>query len=163
MALQPKYRNAAAVAALCCAGAGAYLGVPGYEGLSTVAYKDASPAQIWTYCYGETKDVTKDSKATPQQCRAMLAQRIAGDFIPAVEKCITREMPVKVEAAFVSLAYNIGAPAFCRSSVARYWNAGEFIASCKAMLLYVRAGGKVLKGLVNRREGESELCLEGLT
>lgn len=151
-----QHRKKAAVAAICVAMIG------GYEGLRTVAYRDASPAEIWTYCYGETKGVTKDSKATPQQCRDMLAERVEGDFIPGVEACITREMPVKVEAAFVSLGYNIGIYTFCHSSVARKWNAGDALGACQAINLYVHAGSKVLPGLVLRRAGESGLCMEGL-
>lgn len=155
-------KRTAAVVALCCAGTGAYLGVPGYEGLRTIAYRDASPAEIWTYCYGETKGVTKDSRATPEQCKAMLAARIEGDFVPAVERCITRTMPVKVEAAFVSLAYNVGTGTFCKSSVARKWNAGDLAGACEAIKLYIKTGGKVLRGLVTRREGEAQLCHEGI-
>lgn len=156
-------KRTAAVVALCCAGVGAYLGVPGYEGMRTKPYRDASPAEIWTYCYGETKGVTANTPAaTPEQCKAMLAARIEGDFIPGVEKCIARPMPVKVEAAFVSLAYNIGTGLFCQSSVARKWNAGDLKGACEAMKLYIKTGGKVLRGLVTRREGESQLCLEGI-
>lgn len=154
--IPPQHRNKAIVAAICVTCIG------GYEGLRTVAYRDASPAEIWTYCYGETKGVTKDSKATPEQCKAMLASRIEGDFIPAVEKCITRPMPAKVEAAFVSMAYNVGPHIFCKSSVAHRWNAGDGTGACEAMKLYVHSGDKILKGLVARREGESQLCREGL-
>ncbi len=150
-------KKIAAVLALC-------VGVcASWEGLRTKAYQDAAPARNWTYCYGETEGATKDTRATPQECRDLLAARIEGDFVPAVEACITREMPVKVEAAFVSMAYNIGTGAFCKSSVARKWNAGDLVGACDAMLLYVRAGGVVLKGLVNRRNGESQLCKEGIT
>lgn len=157
-----QHKKTAAVVAICCAGLGGYLGIGGYEGLRTVAYRDASPAEIWTYCYGETKGVTKDSRATPEQCKALLAQRVEGDFIPGIERCITREMPVKVEAAFVSLGYNIGVAAFCKSSVARKWNAGDGVGACEAMKLYVKSGDRTLPGLVRRREGESGLCKEGL-
>lgn len=134
----------------------------GYEGLSTVAYRDASPKEIWTYCYGETQGVTKESKATPAECKALLAKRVEGDYQPGVQRCITRDMPYKVEAAFISTAYNIGVPAFCRSSIARLWNAGDLVGSCKAILKYVYSGDKILRGLVVRRQGESGLCLEGL-
>lgn len=157
-----QHKKKAAVLALCIAGCGGYLGIGGYEGLRTIAYRDASPAEIWTYCYGETKGVTKDSRATPEQCKALLAQRVEGDFIPGVEKCITREMPAKVEAAFVDTAYNIGVPAFCKSSIARKWNAGDSVGACSAIKLYVYSGSKVLPGLVRRREGSSQLCLEGV-
>ena len=63
----------------------------------------------------------------------------------------------------VSMAYNIGSGAFCKSSVARYANAGDWERACKRMAqIYKTAGGQELPGLVKRRKMESELCLEGL-
>jgi len=61
-------------------------------------------------------------------------------------------------AAFTSLAFNVGVPTFCRSSVARKANAGDMAGACKAIGLYVYAGGKVVRGLQNRRKAEIALC-----
>jgi lysozyme len=43
--------------------------------------------------------------------------------------------------------------------VARHLNAGRIKQGCDALLLYNKAGGRVLKGLVNRRAQEHEWCL----
>lgn len=127
------------------------------EGLRRVAYRD--PIGIPTICFGETRGVKLGDKATTEQCKAMLADRVTKDFIPGVEKCITRPMPDSRKASFVSLAYNVGVETFCKSSVARKYNAGDDQGACDAMLLYVKARGITLPGLVKRREQERELCL----
>jgi lysozyme len=44
-------------------------------------------------------------------------------------------------AASVSLAYNIGTAAFCRSTVARRFNADQWRAGCDAFLAWRYAGG----------------------
>lgn len=127
------------------------------EGLRRVAYSD--PVGVPTLCFGETRGVKLGDTATVEQCKAMLADRVEKDFIPGVEKCISRPMPDTRKAAFVSLAYNVGVDTFCKSSIARRYNAGDTQGACDAMLLYVKAGGITLPGLVKRREQERELCL----
>lgn len=64
-------------------------------------------------------------------------------------------------AAFLSLSYNIGSAGFCKSSVARLWNAGETRAACDAMLEFNRAAGITMPGLTRRRTQERVLCLKG--
>lgn len=66
-----------------------------------------------------------------------------------------------------SLAYNIGTGAYARSSVRRLFNAGDRVEACRFMSRYKFAGGRVLMGLVYRRDGEGkrlgerEICLAG--
>ena len=62
-------------------------------------------------------------------------------------------------AAFTSLAYNIGTTNFSKSSALRHFNAGNKMAAAEAIQLWNKAGGKVLNGLVRRREAERELFL----
>ena len=61
--------------------------------------------------------------------------------------------------AFLSLAYNIGPGAFAKSSALRKFNAGDKAGAANAILLWNKAGGKVLKGLVRRRVAERDLFL----
>jgi lysozyme len=130
------------------------------EGLRRMAYND--PVGIPTICFGETRGVKLGDKATTEECKDMLGKRVAEDFVPGVERCITQPMQPKLEASFVSLAYNIGVEHFCRSSVAHKYNAGDTAGACNAMLEYVYARGIKLPGLVTRREKERALCLEGV-
>jgi lysozyme len=141
------------------AGALAVAVVGGFEGYRATAYQDA--IGVPTICYGETKNVHLGERRTKADCDATLLARL-DEFAGHVERCVKRRMSDKVEVAFVSLAYNIGAGAFCGSSVARLYNAGETRAACDAMMRFNRAGGRVLSGLTSRRKRERSLCLEGL-
>jgi lysozyme len=61
--------------------------------------------------------------------------------------------------AFMSLAYNIGPGAFAKSSALRKFNAGDKAGAANAILLWNKAGGRVMKGLQRRRAAERALFL----
>lgn len=69
--------------------------------------------------------------------------------------------------AMVSLAYNIGvgeiggAADFADSTVRRKFLAGDDQGAADAFRMWVKAGGKTLQGLVNRREAERAVFLSG--
>lgn len=86
------------------------------------------------------------------------------EFETGMRKCLKAPdaIPDKPYTAFLSLSYNIGTGAFCGSTVARRANAGDLKGACNAIPAWNRAGGKVVKGLVNRRAEERAICLEGL-
>jgi lysozyme len=65
-----------------------------------------------------------------------------------------------VRGAAVSLAYNVGWPTYCRSTMRRQINAGQIAASCTSLTWFNKAGGRVVAGLVNRRSREKALCLK---
>lgn len=150
-----RMKKNAALAAVCCTLVG------GFEGLRTTAYPDpATRGHPWTVCYGETKGVKPGDQHTVAECKAMLAASLE-EYALGVERCVTTPMTDGAYAAFVSLAYNIGTGAFCKSSVARLQNAGEPRAACDAMLKWNRAAGVVFPGLSRRRQAERALCLKG--
>ncbi|KGD42035.1 phage lysozyme family protein [Burkholderia pseudomallei] len=72
-------------------------------------------------------------------------------------------------AAAVSFAYNVGANAYCASTTARRFNAGDLRGACRAINeadsgrpQWVTARGRVLPGLVKRRAEERAICERGL-
>ncbi|HWJ71939.1 MAG TPA: lysozyme [Kaistia sp.] len=141
-----------------------------WEGLKTAAYWDAD-GKVWTVCRGETKGVKKGDRYTVAQCEAMFVDRLNLDFYKPIIKCAPALVgaPVSVQAAMLSGAYNFGVTAWCKSTAAARVRAKDFRAACVAQTAFNRAGGRVLPGLVNRREmgdaqriGEAELCLSGL-
>jgi lysozyme len=152
-----KLRNT--VGGLTVAGVLAVGTVGQYEGFRTHAYRDS--VGIATVCYGETKGVRMGQVHTKAECDAMFGTRL-DEFAGHVESCVVRPMPVKVEVAFTSLAYNIGWAGFCKSSVARLYHSGQDRAACDALLHFNRAGGRELPGLTRRRNSERTLCLQGL-
>lgn len=148
-------RKTAAWLAACIALTGAC------EGLRTVAYRDIGG--IPTACFGETHGIRMGDTFTPEQCADMLATRLERDYGPAVDRCITHPLPPNRKAAYTSITYNIGAGAFCASSVARRENAGDVAGACDALLMWdkVRIAGVLTywPGLHNRRVKERALCL----
>lgn len=134
--------------------------VGAWEGLRTVAYRDV--VGIPTVCFGETRGVKMGDKYTVDECKAMLGDALV-EFEAGMRKCLTApdKVPAKSYVAFLSLSYNIGTGAFCRSTVARRANAGDYRGACNAIPAWNKAGGRVVKGLVNRRAEEQRICLQG--
>ncbi|MBL3571842.1 lysozyme [Rhodovulum visakhapatnamense] len=130
-----------------------------WEGLRTASYQDI--VGVWTICYGETHGIGPGQTATPEECRGQLAARVA-QFEAEIRPCLPEVLPVETRAALVSAAYNIGSGAFCRSSMSRRALAGDLPGACDALTMWVKAGGRTVPGLVNRRNAERALCLSGL-
>lgn len=152
MATLKAYGRAAAIALPLVAGA---------EGLRTYAYRD--PVGIPTLCFGETRGVHMGDRATADQCKALLAERLAG-FEAEVRACLGRtDLPAVSVAAFTSFAYNVGAAKFCTSTMARKAKAGDLAGACDELPKWNRAGGIPLPGLTRRRAQEQALCRDGLT
>lgn len=130
-----------------------------WEGTRLDPYQDI--VGIATVCTGETR--VEMRRYAPAQCAAMLRRTLQQDFAPAVLKAVPafKDRPYPFAAA-LSLAYNIGPAAFARSTVARRFNAGDWRGGCDAFLMWNRAGGRVIRGLDNRRRDERKLCLTGL-
>lgn len=146
---------------LTAAGALALGLVGGYEGLRLTAYRDI--VGVPTVCFGETRGVRLGDRYSVEDCKAMLGDALI-EFESGMRRCLTKPdaIPDRTYVAFLSLTYNIGVGAFCRSSVARLANQGQITAACNAMLAWNKAGGKVVKGLQRRRVEERALCLTGL-
>lgn len=138
--------------------------VTGFEGLRTRAYRDV--IGVPTICVGETLGVKMGDVKTVEDCKWMLGNRLVEFESKTLQnpRCVKNPefIPAKSYVAFLSLAYNIGEGAFCKSTVVRYLNGGDVRTACGALLRFNRAGGLVWKGLVRRRAEENKLCLEGL-
>jgi len=134
--------------------------VASWEGLRLTAYRDA--VGVPTICYGETRGVRLGDRQSKPECDAMLLASLRRHEA-GMRRCLARpdSIPAKSYVAFVSLTYNIGVGAFCRSTAARRLNAGDLEGACDAATWFKKAGGRTLRGLVNRRKAEHRLCLEG--
>lgn len=146
---------------LTAAGALAVAVVGGYEGLRTKAYRDV--IGIPTVCFGETRGVKMGDSYTVDECKAMLGDGLV-EFEQGMRKCLADpdKIPDKPYVAFLSLSYNIGTGAFCKSTVARKANASDLRGACDAILVWNKAGGRVIAGLDRRRKEERALCVSGL-
>jgi len=133
-----------------------------FEGYRSEAYPDS--VGVLTIGYGTTaragvgvvpKLGMKITKAEAEEYLRRGVEKFAESIRPAIKQPINENE----FGAFVSLAYNIGPSAFKRSSALRHFNAGDKDKAAKSILLWNKAGGKVLTGLVRRREAERKLFL----
>lgn len=123
-----------------------------FEGLRLSAYK--CPAGIWTIGYGHTKGVREGMTITPGQADAYLNEDIA-----VVERQVNANMPQLPQCqydAVVSFVFNLGWPKFADSTLCRKIKANHNDPSIPAEFRrWVYASGKVLPGLVKRRDWEA--------
>lgn len=136
--------------------------VGSFEGLRLYSYQDV--IGVWTGCYGETKGMRPGLRFTKAECDAMFLASLE-EHERGMRDCLAAPdaLPEKVYVAFLSLTYNIGVAAFCRSTLARLANDNQFVAACNELPRFNRAGGKEVRGLTHRREKERALCLQGAT
>ena len=139
--------------------------IKSFEGCSLKAYK--CPAGIWTIGYGTTAAAGvgvvphEGMKITQAQADHYFNITIE-NFATEVMKMLTRAATQNEFGAFVSLAYNIGLGAFRKSSALRYFNEADTQKAADAILMWNKAGGKVLAGLTRRRIAEHDLFLTGM-
>jgi len=136
--------------------------VGSWEGLRTKAYIPIK-GDVPTVCFGETRGVKLGDTYTVSECKEMFGKRLQ-EFSTNINKCLKApaSIPDKSYVAFLSLAYNLGEPTFCKSSVAARINAGDIKGACNRLPAFNKAGGRVVQGLINRRAAERKLCLEGV-
>lgn len=132
--------------------------VGAWEGKSNDPYKDI--VGVWTVCYGETR--VQMRRYSDAECKDMKANALADFAEPVLKRNPELRGHDNQLAAAVSLSYNIGTAAYARSTVARRFSAGNWKGACDAFLMWTKAGGREIRGLVNRRRDERRLCLTGL-
>lgn len=159
MTVLTKGRAIAATSAAVFAGACAF--IQPWEGFFPKRYLDI--VGVETICYGQTAaDAVDFSKTyTKTECAEMLRTSLV-KYDNGLKACLNRSIPDGMHVAFISVTYNIGIKGFCGSSMARRVNEGDLRGACEALLLWNKAGGRVVKGLDNRRRAERKICLEGL-
>jgi lysozyme len=158
----PSRKSLAAIVGVSAAGA-LLSAVPKLEGFVPVAHPD--PVGMMTACFGETRGVRAGERFTLAECTAKLEPRLA-EFAENVDHCtpLADRTPAQ-RVAIVDFAYNVGSGAYCRSSIAANFRAGNIAAACRSFNesptgkpQYVTAGGEELPGLVKRRAKERAWC-----
>lgn len=129
-----------------------------FEGRSLAGYID--PVGIPTICYGHTATAKVGQSKTAEECEQLLQQDL-GIALAAVDRQLP-ELSPETRAALGSFVFNVGEGAFLTSTLLRKAKAGDLQGACNELPRWVYAGGRVLNGLVRRREAEKELCLHGV-
>ena len=123
-----------------------------YEGLRLEAYK--CPGGVWTIGYGHTKNVQRGDKITEYTAEEYLREDIweVERQVLALDAC----RKVGELDALVSFAFNVGIGNLRRSTLLKTIKAAsrDAAAIMKEFRRWNKAGGRVLKGLVERRQWE---------
>jgi lysozyme len=128
-----------------------------FEGCKLRAYR--CPAGRWTCGWGTTgPDVVEGTVWTQAQADARLAQDVE-KFLSGVRAAVKVKASDNEIGALTSFAYNVGLEAFRNSTLLRLLNAGDRKDAADQFLRWNKAGGKVLPGLVRRREAERAVFL----
>ena len=154
-----------------------------YEGMRNRPY--LCPAHIWTIGYGhvlyqdqirlpvvrvEGKDtpmIRKEYPLKPEDSRVWTKEEINELFradVAHFERGVLRLVPGVVgrQGAFdalVSISFNFGLGNLQRSTIRMRANRGDWEGAAEAFRVWTKGGGKVLPGLVKRREAEIALFL----
>ncbi|MBP1015911.1 lysozyme [Serratia fonticola] len=130
--------------------------IPNLEGVRYEPYRDV--VGVLTVCYGHTgADIVIGKRYTSGECKALLDKDLV-PFARSVERSVKIPASEYQKASLISFSYNVGVKAFESSTLLRKLNAGDSKGACDEMRRWNKAGGKVWKGLTNRREVEREIC-----
>lgn len=131
--------------------------IAGWEGFREDAYIPID-GDVPTIGFGHTAGVRLGDTVTVEQALTLLR----GDVREAergVLSCVKVPLSQGELDAFVSLAFNIGASAFCGSTLVRKLNSGDYSGACEEIKRWHYAGGVSVPGLVARREAEYRRCM----
>lgn len=127
-----------------------------FEGVRYEPYKDVGG--VLTVCYGHTgKDIVPNKVYSKEECNELLEL----DFMRTklqVDRLVKVPVDEHTKAALYSFAFNVGTGAFAKSTMLKKLNTGDQYGACEELKKWVYAGGKVWRGLINRREAEAAIC-----
>lgn len=123
-----------------------------------IAYPDpVTHGKPYTICKGHTKHVHAGDKATEAQCRKYLEEDLQ-DASVIVHRCIHVPLNVNQEAALIDVTFHEGPSVVCGSRVQLAANAGNYAGMCANMARYLFANHEFVKGFIDRRVDDIELC-----
>ncbi len=154
-----------------------------FEGCRNKPY--LCPAHIWTIGYGhvlyqeqiklpmarvegkEVPMIRKEMPLKPEDNRVWSKEEIEklfADDVASFERGVLRLVPGVAgrQGAFdalVSISFNFGLGNLQRSTIRMKANRGDWEGAAEAFMAWTKGGGKVLPGLVKRREAEIALFL----
>lgn len=133
-----------------------------FEGCRLEAYPD--PVYGWrraTVGYGATgPSIIEGTVWTQEHADADLAYRMNG-IGNDIDDLVTVPISDEQKASLCDLAYNIGLGAFARSTLLACVNANHMQGAADQFMVWTKAGGIELEGLVKRRDAERALFTLG--
>jgi len=128
-----------------------------FEGCKLQSYKCA--ADVWTIGYGHTKSVAEGQEITQEEADSILL-----DDLEIYEEAVLKAVEVPLHQhqfdALVSWTFNLGGANLNASTMLKVINKAEYEDVPAQIKRWNKASGKVLQGLIRRREAEA-LLFEG--
>ena len=132
------------------------------RGIEITAVPYICPAGFWTIGYGHLCD-PKHPPITEAEAAVYLARDLQTALAATLRHCpvLATESEGRV-AAIVDFTFNLGAGRLQTSTLRRRINQRDWIAAGQELRRWVYGGGRMLPGLINRREAEAAqlLCSE---
>jgi len=134
-----------------------------HEGVRLRPYR--CPAGLWTVGVGH---LIGDGKTLPDAWNRTFTMEEVNDILKEdlhrFERGVLRLCPNGLTQsrfdALVSFSFNVGLGNLQRSSVRMRHNRGDYAGAAEAFLMWTKAAGRVLPGLVKRRQDERALYLK---
>lgn len=132
------------------------------RGTEITAVPYVCPAGYWTIGYGHLCD-PKHPPISETEAEAYLARDLQSALAATLRYCpvLTTEPEGRL-AAIVDFTFNLGAGRLQTSTLRRRVNQRDWFAAGQELRRWVYGGGKVLPGLVTRREAEVRLMLDAM-
>ncbi|WP_096911029.1 MULTISPECIES: lysozyme [Acinetobacter] len=136
--------------------------IASFEGTRLKAYDDG--VGVWTIGIGTTiypngTKVKKGDVCTLDQAKSYFAHDLKR-FEASVNNQVKVPLSQNQFDALVSLVYNIGSGNFASSTLLKKLNAKDYAGAADQFPRWNKAGGKVLNGLIRRRDAERALFLK---
>lgn len=142
--------------------AAALIGIATHESYKDTAYIPA-PGDVPTIGFGSTSNLDGTQVSLGQRTTPVAALNRLGKDLEKFETAVKTCAPVPMHQyefdAYVSLTYNIGSGAFCKSTLVKKLIQYDYDGACKEILKWDKFQGKALKGLTIRRQDEYNMCI----
>jgi len=133
----------------------------------TESYRDTAyipvPGDVPTIGFGSTTNEDSTPVRLGQRTTPIAALKRLGKDVEKFEEAVKKCAPVPMHQyefdAYVSLTYNIGSGAFCKSTLAKKLLEFDYEGACKEILRWDKFQGKPLAGLTKRRQEEYQTCI----
>jgi lysozyme len=150
--------------------------IKSFEGCHNTPYR--CPAALWTIGYGHVLYPDQARLKTPERALYGIKDEHNRTFeydeidsilekdLQRFEAGVLRLCPASADSqsqfdAIVSFSFNVGLGNLQSSTLRMQYNRGDIEGAADEFLKWTKASGKVLKGLVRRREAERALFLTG--
>ncbi len=128
-----------------------------YESLRLKTYRDIKG--IKTIGYGHTGDDVVDGQQIDEPTAELLLRHDLTTAEDTVSRCVRTPLSDDEFSACVSLCFNIGATAFAKSTLVQLLNQSKFKEAANQFLVWDKANGQVVGGLLARRRAERDMFL----